>query len=56
MKIMKNDRENNNNKWELPANNIGASGAKAISESLKTNTTLTELDLNCDDKREKKKK
>ena len=31
-------------------NDIGAEGAIAISESLKTNTTLTELDLECDDK------
>ena len=30
-------------KWT--ANSIGDSGATAISESLKTNTTLTELDL-----------
>ena len=32
-------------------NNIGNSGARMISESLKTNTTLTELDLGGDEKR-----
>ena len=36
-------------------NNIGAEGAEMISESLKINTTLTELDLNGDDKIMKKK-
>ena len=30
-------------------NNIGESGARMISESLKTNTTLTTLDLTCDE-------
>ena len=41
-----NDREkNNNNKWKWTDNNIGESGATAISESLKTNTTLTELNF-----------
>ena len=34
-------------KW--PANNIGDEGAMKISESLMTNTTLTELDLHSDD-------
>ena len=28
---------------------VGAEGAMKISESLMTNTTLTELDLGCDD-------
>ena len=37
----------NGNKWT--DNNIGAEGAKMISESLKTNTTLTELNLRGDD-------
>ena len=43
-------------------NEIGAEGAKAISEALKINTTLTLLDLNSDDKivvernKERKKK
>ncbi len=40
-------------KWT--GNNIGDSGAIAISELLKTNTTLTKLNLECDDKIEKKK-
>ena len=31
-------------------NKIGEEGASHISESLKTNTTLTSLDLSCDDK------
>ena len=31
-------------------NRIGAKGAIQISESLKTNTTLTELNLACDEK------
>jgi len=35
-------------------NDIGDSGAIMISESLKTNTTLTELDLSCDEKNEVK--
>ena len=35
-------------KWT--ANNIGAEGAMKLSESLMTNTTLTELNLSCDDK------
>ena len=34
-------------KWT--ENNIGDEGAVKISESLKTNTTLTTLDLECDD-------
>ncbi len=55
MIINENERENNN-KWEWTDNNIGASGATAISESLKTNTTLTELNLGCDDKIEKEKR
>ena len=36
---------NNENKWT--ANNIGSEGANKISESLKINTTLTQLDLSC---------
>ena len=31
-------------------NQIGAEGAIQISESLKTNTTLTSLNLECDEK------
>ena len=34
-------------KWT--GNNIGDEGAMKISESLMTNTTLTTLDLSCDD-------
>ena len=37
-----------NDKWIV--NNIGDDGAKAISESLKINTSLTELDLHSDEK------
>ena len=36
-----------NEKWT--ANNIGDEGAAKISESLMTNTTLTTLNLRCDD-------
>ena len=39
----------NNEKWT--DNNIGDEGASKISESLMTNTTLTELYLSCDDKK-----
>ena len=41
-------------KWT--GNKIGDSGASAISESLKINTTLTELDLSCDEIRNKNEK
>ena len=41
------------NKWT--GNRIGDSGASKISESLKVNTTLTELDLSGDDKNENEK-
>ena len=41
-------------KWT--GNNIGASGAMKIGEALMTNTTLSELDLHCDDKDRKWKK
>ena len=34
-------------------NNIGDTGATSLSESLKSNTTLTELDLRCEYKRKK---
>ena len=37
-------------KWKIwIVNNIGDSGARMISESLKTNTTLTELYLTSDE-------
>ena len=35
--------------WKWTGNNIGDEGAAKISESLMTNTTLTELDLYGDD-------
>ena len=34
-------------------NDIGDTGTAALSESLKSNTTLTQLNLNCEDKRKK---
>ena len=37
-----------NDKWI--GNKIGDEGAKTISESLKINTSLTELNLRCDEK------
>ena len=43
----KKNKEMINDKWT--ANNIGAEGARMISETLKTNTTLTKLDLGCDE-------
>ena len=46
MKKMKNEK----------GNEIGDEGAKTISESLKINTSLTSLDLRCDEKIRKKKK
>ena len=39
--------ENERNKWT--DNKIGAEGASKISESLKVNTTLTKLNLHCDE-------
>ena len=39
--------ENEKNKWT--GNRIGAEGASKISESLKVNTTLTNLDLHSDE-------
>ena len=43
-------------KWRIwTANKIGESGARMISEALKTNTTLTELGLSCDEKWSKMK-
>jgi len=52
-KIQKREIEmiNDNDKMKLwTANKIGDSGARMISESMKTNTTLTSLDLRCDEK------
>ena len=42
-------RMKRNDKWV--DNQIGDEGAKRISESLKVNTSLTELDLRSDEKR-----
>ena len=41
---------NTNTIKQWTANKIGDEGAMKISESMKTNTTLTELNLECDDK------
>ena len=41
-----------NEKWI--DNEIGVEGAKSISESLKINTSLTKLDLSCDEKKDMK--
>ena len=43
--ILKNDC-----KMKWIGNNIGAEGAKMIGEGLKSNSTLTELDVSCDEK------
>ena len=37
-------------------NNIGIEGARIISEVLKCNSTLTELNLGCDEKNDKERK
>ena len=39
-----------NDNWIWTGNNIREEGARMISESLKTNTTLTTLYLSCDEK------
>ena len=40
----------NDNNWIIwTVNNIGAEGARMISEALKTNTTLTALGMGCDE-------
>ena len=49
-KIEQKKKGNEKNTQKLTGNNIGAEGAKKISESLMTNTTLTKLDLSSDDK------
>ena len=51
-----NNKQKNGMKWntnptkQWTGNEIGVSGAIQISELLKTNTTLTELNLGSDDK------
>ena len=59
MKIQKREIEmiNDNDKNEIiwTENNIGESGARMISESLITNTTLTKLGLRSDEKWSKMK-
>ena len=58
MKIQKREIEmiNDNDKMKIwTENNIGYSGARMISESLKTNTTLTALHLERDEKWSKMK-
>ena len=49
-KQMKELKWNTNQMNQWTVNEIGDEGAIAISESLKTNTTLTSLDLSCYDK------
>ena len=38
----------------MTGNRIGDEGAKAMSEMLKVNSTLTELDLGCEEERKEK--
>ena len=49
MKKYKRNEIQNVKRMKWTANDIGDKGAMKISESLMTNTTLTTLDLNCDD-------
>ena len=49
-------KEENKNDEQWIGNEIGCEGAKAISESLKINTSLTELDLRGDEKIRNKKR
>ena len=42
--------------WIIIGNEIGSEGAKTISETLKINTSLTELDLGCEEKIRKEKR
>ena len=43
-----------NNKHQQAVNGIGAEGARALSDALKTNTTLTALDLSCEQEKGRK--
>ena len=40
----------------MTGNEIGDEGAKALSEMLKVNTTLTELNLRCEEEKKMKEK
>ena len=40
----------------MTGNKIGDEGAKALSEMLKVNATLTELNLHCQEKKKKQEK
>ena len=40
----------------MTGNEIGVEGAKAMSEMLKVNTTLTTLNLSCEEERKRKRK
>ena len=46
---MKRSEMQNIKQWKWTGNNIGDEGAAKISESLMINTTLTDLNLGCDD-------
>ena len=48
MRIKEYQIRNGNDKWTWTVNNIGDEGARMISETLKINSTLTELNLYCD--------
>ena len=41
--------------YSLTENNVGKDGAEILSEALKANTTLIELDLSCEKKKQNKK-
>ena len=43
-------------KERLLVNEIGVEGAKAMSEMLKVNTTLTTLNLSCEEERKEREK
>ena len=49
-RIMNTNRKRKNDNDNETDNNIGDAGAQYVSEVLKNNTTLTQLDLGCDEK------
>ena len=49
-------RESRNEMKEWIGNEIGTEGAKTISESLKINTSLTSLNLGCDEEDKKRRR